>query len=185
LLVLVAAVAASPLWLRAAGGFLIATQEPSKAEMIVVLAGDDRGNRILKAAELMHQGFAPKILVSGPHCCYGNVESDLAIAFAVCKGYPAEWFVSFPTEARSTVAEAKDVVRELDRRHVGRFLIVTSNYHTRRAAQIFRHLVPADRFRMIAAPDWAFHPDDWWRSRDGQKQVFFEWSKTLANWAGL
>lgn len=182
---LIVAIAASPVWLRAAGSFLVVSEEPEKAEMIVVLAGDDHGNRILKAAELAREGFAPKILVSGPFCCYGNIESDLAIAFAVRKGYPAEWFISLPTEARSTVDEARGVVRELGRRHVGRFLIVTSNYHSRRAAQIFRHLVPADRFRMIAAPDWAFRPDDWWRSRDGQKQVFFEWSKTLANWAGL
>ncbi|HVX67454.1 MAG TPA: YdcF family protein [Bryobacteraceae bacterium] len=182
---LIVVVATSPLWLRAAGRFLVTAQEPAKAEMIVVLAGDDHGNRILKAAELVRQGFAPKILVDGPYCCYGNVESDLAIAFAVRKGYPAEWFVSLPMKARSTVEEARYVIAELDRRHVGNFLIVTSNYHSRRAARVFGRLVPAGRFRMIAAQDWAFRPEDWWRSRDGQKQVFFEWSKTLANWAGL
>lgn len=185
LVILAAAALSSPLWLRALGNFLVCSSEPWKADIIVVLAGDDHGNRILKAAELARQGYAPKILVSGPYCCYGHVESDLAIEFAVRRGYPADWFISFPLKATSTATEARDVVRELDRRHVGRFLIVTSNYHTRRAAQIYRKVVPAERFRMVAAKDWAFRPEDWWRSREAQKQVFFELTKTLANWVGL
>ncbi len=167
------------------GGFLVRGEEPWKAGMIVVLAGDDHGFRILKAAALVRQGYAPRILVDGPYCCYGHVESDLAIDFAVRRGFPAEWFVSFPIKSTSTREEARDVIRELDARHVGRFLIVTSNYHTRRAASVFRRLVPADRFRMVASPDWAFRPDDWWHNRDARKQVFFEWSKTLADWVGL
>jgi uncharacterized SAM-binding protein YcdF (DUF218 family) len=176
---------ASPLWLRAAGNFLVRDETPFHGDMLVVLAGDDHGNRILKAAELARRGFAPQILVSGPYCCYGNVESDLAIAFAVRKGYPAEWFVSFPIHDTSTATEVPDIVRELERRRVGRFVVVTSNYHTRRTAEIFRRHVPADRFRVVAAPDWAFRPEDWWRSRDGRKQAFLEWTKTLATWVGL
>jgi uncharacterized SAM-binding protein YcdF (DUF218 family) len=173
------------LLLRALGDFLVKPQEPFRADMIVVLGGDDRGNRILKAAELIKAGLAPKILVSAPYCCYGHVESDVAIPFAIRHGYPADWFIPFPVKGTSTLGEAREVVPELDRRRVGRFLIVTSNYHTRRAARIYRRLVRPDRFRIVAAPDWAFRPEDWWERREGQKQVFFEWSKTLANWAGL
>jgi uncharacterized SAM-binding protein YcdF (DUF218 family) len=173
------------MWLRLLGDFLVRGQEPFKADIIVVLGGDDRGNRILKAAELMRQGYAPKILVSAPYCCYGHIESDVAIPFAIRHGYPPDWFVSLSIKGTSTVEEAKEIVRELDRQGIGRFVIVTSNYHTRRAAAIYRGLVSGDRFRVVAAPDWAFRPEDWWQNREGQKQAFFEWAKTMANWAGL
>ncbi len=171
-------------WLYGLGQFLVLSEEPFKADLVVVLAGDDRGNRILKAAELVQQGWAPQILVSGPRCCYGNRESDLAIAFALRRGYPAPWFIALPNDGESTRGEARAIVAELGRRHVNRFLLVTSNYHTRRAASVYRALAGPGRFRVIAARDWAFN-DRWWQTREGQKQVFFEWTKTLATWLGL
>lgn len=178
-------VATLRLWLRGLGEFLVQAQEPFQADLIVVLGGDDRGYRVLKAAELVKQGFAPKVLVSAPYCCYGHVESDLEIPFAVRHGYPEDWFIPFPIQGTSTVTEANEILRELDRRGVRRFLIVTSNYHTRRAGRIYRKLVPADRFRIVAAPAWKFTPDRWWTEREGEKLVFLEWSKTVAGWAGL
>lgn len=172
-------------WLLSAlGNYLVVTQPPFKADLVVVLAGDEYGNRVLEAARLVRQGYAPQVLVSGPACCYGNRESDLAIAFAVKRGLPAEWFISFPLRGGSTRAEALEIVPELERRHVRRFLLVTSNYHTRRAASVYARLVGRERFRVVAAKDWAFS-DRWWRTRDGQKQVFFEWTKTVAYWFGL
>jgi len=109
----------------------------------------------------------------------------MAIEFATRRGCPAAWFIPFPIRGNSTVEEAGEIVPELNRLHVARFIIVTSNYHTRRAARVYARLAPRDRFRVVAAPDWAFRPEDWWRSREGRKQCFLEWSKTLANWAGL
>jgi uncharacterized SAM-binding protein YcdF (DUF218 family) len=185
LALLVLLLATYRLWLRGLGEYLVKGQEPFHADLIVVLGGDDRGYRILKAAELVKQGFASKVLVSAPYCCYGHVESDLAIPFAVRHGYPEDWFIPFPIQGTSTATEAQEVLRELDRRRVGRFLVVTSNYHTRRAGRIYRKLVPADRFRMIAAPAWKFTPDSWWTEREGEKLLFLEWSKTVASWAGL
>jgi uncharacterized SAM-binding protein YcdF (DUF218 family) len=175
---------AYPIWLRLLGSYLVRGQEPFRAGIVVVLAGDDRGNRILKAAELVKRGYAPQILVSAPYCCYGHIESDMAIPFAVSHGYPAAWFVPFPVQATSTAEEARAVISELDRRHIDRFLVVTSDYHTRRAAHIYGKLVDASRFRVVSARDWAFHPDDWWRNREGRKQAFYEWTKTIANWSG-
>ena len=54
------------------------------------------GRRLLRAiawcapAELVKQGYVPKVLVSGPDMLYGFYECDLAIPFAVKRGYPAE-----------------------------------------------------------------------------------------------
>jgi uncharacterized SAM-binding protein YcdF (DUF218 family) len=172
-------------WLAALGGYLVRSDPPAHADMIVVLGGDFFGNRILKAGELVRQGFASQALVSGTGDVYGLYEPDLEIAFAVRHGYPKSYFVSFPIEARSTQTEADQVVSELRQRHMRQIDIVTSNYHTRRAGRIFRSKAPDLEIHMIAAPDRDFTPDGWWKTREGQKVFLDEWMKTVARWFGL
>lgn len=152
---------------------------------MVVLAGDFFGNRILKAGEVVRQGFAPQALVNGPGEAYGLRECDLAIQFAVQHGYPQSYFIAFPIEARSTLTEADAVVAELKRRKAHRVDIVTSDYHTRRAGNIFRGKAPDMEIHMIAAPDRDFGTDRWWKTREGRKVFATEWLKTLAEWVGL
>ncbi|HWR50500.1 MAG TPA: YdcF family protein [Bryobacteraceae bacterium] len=185
LILVIGLIATRAAWLRAAGSFLVNEDPPAKAEMIVVLAGDQFGNRILKACELIREGYAPKALVSGPCCTYGRPESEPAIEFAVRNGCPSEWLVSFPLDAANTIEEAAKTVRELRRRGVRKFLAVTNNYHTRRTRKAYARFAPANDFRVIAAPDKYFKPDDWWRTRQAQKVLFLEWSKTFATWAGM
>jgi len=151
----------------------------------VVLAGDYTGYRILKAAELVRQGFAPHALVDGPGQAYGLHESDLAIPFAVRHGYPESYFIPFPNDARSTLDEATAVVPELRRRNWHRVDIVTSNFHTRRAGNIFRSKAPDLEIHMIASMDRDFTPDGWWKTREGRKVFATEWMKTVASWMGL
>lgn len=177
--------ASYPVWFGLLGAFLVHDQPPFRADLIVVLAGDESGHRILKAAELVREGWAPHALVSGPFCCYGVHESEPAIAFAVRRGCPAEWFIPLPLEADSTREEAQWVRDELARRKVGRFLVVTSNYHTRRARSVYRKLYPEDRFHVVAAPDPFFAPHSWWHTRQGRKQFAIEWLKTVGGWLGM
>lgn len=174
-----------PLWLGALGSYLVKTDAPFHADIAVVLGGDDTGRRVLKAAEMVEQGWAPAVLVSGPKCCYGRNESDLAIPYAVARGYPPSWFIDFPMPGQSTREEARYVAAELRRRGVRRFLVVTSDYHTRRAARMWALVAPRQSFRVIAACDEYFSPRGWWHSREGEKKFAIEWLKTVATWIGL
>jgi uncharacterized SAM-binding protein YcdF (DUF218 family) len=158
---------------------------PERADIALVLAGDGYGHRILKGAELVRAGYVPGVLVSGPAGYYGRHECDLAIPFAVQKGYPREWFIPFPHDAKSTAEEARVTIPELRRRGVRKFLLVTSDYHTRRAGRTFGPLLGTMEMKVIASPDEYFDPDRWWKSRSSQKAFFFEWSKTVAAWVGL
>jgi uncharacterized SAM-binding protein YcdF (DUF218 family) len=181
--------ATSQFWLAALGRYLVRADSPAPADMIVVLAGDFSGNRILTAGELVRRGFAPKALVSGTSGEYGLHETDLAIPFAVRHGYPASYFVALPNDARSTRDEAAEVLAALNRLHARRIDIVTSDYHTRRAGNIYRSsapkLAPGLEIQMVAAPDVYFTPDGWWKSRDGRKTFLLEWMKTVAVWFGM
>ena len=141
----VALAATHALWLAALGRALVRAEEPAPADIAVVLAGDFYGHRVLRGAELVRQGFVAKALVSGPAGYYGMHECDPAIAFAVGKGYPPDSFIPLPHNALSTTQEADVIARELRRRNVRRYLLVTSDYHTARAGRIFRSHIQIGR----------------------------------------
>ena len=183
-----AAFLARSLWLPGLAYPLIRNDGPAKADIAVVLAGDFFGHRLEKAAQLVQQGYVPAVLVSGPPGVYGRNESDLATEFIEREGYPPQWFIPFPDPARSTKDEAGFVLQELRRRNVHSFLLVTSDFHSARAARIFLAAEHAmgyqPQIRVVTAADEYFRADSWWRDREAQKTVFFEWSKTIATALG-
>jgi uncharacterized SAM-binding protein YcdF (DUF218 family) len=169
--------------LAALGSFLEKSESPQPAGAVFVLAGDPSGNRILKAAMLVREGYAPEVIVSGPQqSVYGFYESDLAIAFAEKAGYPKSYFIRFPSHALSTRDEASAAAAEFHRLALKRVILVTSDYHTRRAGNLFRAAAPDIAFVVVAAPDLHFTPRGWWRDREGRKTFLLEWMKTIAGW---
>lgn len=185
LLLAVLALITYPIWLTVLAGFLVHSDAPVPADMIVVLAGDFTGSRIFTAGNLVRQGFATKALISGPGGVYGNYESDLAIALAVHNGYPASYFVPFPNDSKSTTSESEAVISELRRRNVHKIDLVTSNFHTRRAGRTFRSLAPGFEVHVVAAPDRYFTTNGWWKEREGRKTFLMEWMKTVGFWLGM
>jgi len=174
-----------PFWLAVLGGYLVHAEAPVKADVIVVLAGDYYGNRILTAASLVRQGYAPKAIVSGPADFYGQYESDLAIPFAVKNGYPESYFIALPNDSKSTSSEAEVLLAEARRLQAHRIDIVTSDYHTRRTAYIYRSRAHGVEFHVVAAPDKYFSADGWWKNREGRKTFLMEWMKTIGTWLGM
>jgi uncharacterized SAM-binding protein YcdF (DUF218 family) len=168
--------------LTALGAYLEQDSPPAKADVAFVLAGDSYGRRILKAGDLIRQGYVPQAVISGPGGDYGFHECDLAIPFAVKAGYPASYFLAFPIEAHSTHEESEAAAAELHKLGVKRVLLITSNYHTRRAGKLFRAAAPDIEFIVVGASDEHFRADGWWRDREAQKIFVYEWLKTVAGW---
>jgi len=177
------------LWLPVLGLALVHDDGPAKADFAVSLGGDYYGQRVEKAAALVRAGYVPRVLVSGPTVIYGVNERDLAIAFIVRQGFPQEWFSAIPGHALSTREEAHEVLAELRRRNAQSLLLVTSDYHSGRAARTFRAVARemgyTPRMRTVVAPNRYFQIATWWRSREGQKTVFVEWWKTVAAVFGI
>ncbi len=171
--------------LGALGAYLVQAVPPQKSDAALVLAGDGWGYRILTAAQLARDGFVPKVLVSGPDGAYGYHECDLAIPFAVKHGYPQSYFVHMENSGRSTVTEAQALLPVIRRMGIHRLILVTSNFHTRRAGAIYRKLAPDLTILVVAAPDKNFTASGWWDNREAQKTFLMEWEKTVANWFGL
>jgi len=177
------------LWLPAMGRALVYDDGPGKADIAVVLAGDVLGFRVTGAAELVRNGYVPAAIISGPPSLYGINEADAAIQYLVRQGYPQESFIALKHEANSTRDEAIVVLDELQRRGVRSFVLVTSNFHTRRARRIFleteRQRGGGPQIRMLATPDRDYDPTAWWRSRQGRKVAFLEWTKTVTSLFGI
>jgi uncharacterized SAM-binding protein YcdF (DUF218 family) len=177
------------LWLAALGRALVEDDGPAKADAILVLGGDFWGTRIETAARLVRAGFAPIALVSGAPAPYATNEADLAVPFIVGRGYPSAWFVLLRNEATSTAGESDVLLPELQRRGVHSLILVTSDFHTARAARTFRAAVRAAHarieVRVVPAPDPYFRADSWWRVREGRKIALTEWEKTVAHALGM
>ena len=152
----------------------------------MVLGGDDSGDRILKAAQLAKAAYVPYVLVDGPTKLVGH-ESDMTIEFARRKGVPISLFhpLPLPSDLDSTRDEAVFVGEYLRSRGIRKILLVTSNFHTRRAARLMRKQNPWLQVVVIAAPDPYFTPNGWWKSREGQKTFIAAWAKTVAAWLGI
>ena len=76
------------LWLPLIGRALVHDDGPAAADIAVVLGGDYWGHRIETAGYLVRRGLVPSVLVSGPPGFYGAHETDLAIPYAIRKGFP-------------------------------------------------------------------------------------------------
>lgn len=150
-----------------------------------MIGGDREGRRILKAAELARQGYAPKVLVSGVGSMFGHHESELEIDYAVNQGYPRDMFVAFRYPALSTSDEAHADIAELRILGVHSYLLVTSVWHTARASRIFRQEGKDLEMHPVPAPDPVWHNGLWWKNREGRKIWFEETLKTVAGYFGI
>ena len=161
-----------------AARFLV-VDEPEKSDAIVVLAGETNV-RPARALELLRQGVAPRVFldVETRDVIYDQPLTDIARKYV--NGLAEANRVSVcPVVGLSTNAEADDVSRCLQSLGAHRALIVTSEFHTRRALLIFRHRLPQYRFSVAAARGPKSFGDAWWTNREWAKVTFDEWLKML------
>ncbi len=161
-----------------AARFLV-VDAPEPSDAIVVLAGETNA-RPARALELLRRGVAPHVFlnVQARDVMYDQRLIDIAQKYV--NGLPEANRVSVcPVMGLSTFAEADDANRCLQSLGAHRVLIVTSEFHTRRASTIFRHRLPQYRFSVAAAHSPGSFGDAWWTNREWAKITFDEWSKIL------
>lgn len=178
-LIAVAFVVGSSLSLASRAGSFLVLDEPRTADLILVLAGEtDR--RPQRALELLAQGYGKRILLDVPNNArvFGSTEIDLAGKYV--HDLPQAASISIcPIDGLSTKAESRDVERCLAHEPAQRILIVTSDFHTRRALAIFRHELPGHEYSVAATRDDAAFGDRWWIHRQWAKTFADEWMKII------
>jgi len=158
------------------GEYLVDSESPQQADLILVLGGNFWGDRVIEGAELSREKYAPVVLLSSPPYA-GRPQGYLSVPFLVQRGFPSDNLEVFAHHARSTIEEANVLRPELARRGARRVLLVTSNYHSRRAAIVFRLFCPEVEFIPVPANDREYNAESWWKDASSRHLFFSEWVK--------
>jgi uncharacterized SAM-binding protein YcdF (DUF218 family) len=155
-----------------------------KTEAIVVLAGG-MGNRVETAARLYQEGFGEKLFFSGFEMYPGTYTSTLMKNYALELGVPEDKIVaSIPDVEVSTRGESVANLELLNKNHIKKFILVTSAFHTRRSKLMYEDavlLLGYDiEFLVYPAPDPFVPILGWWKLRTGQKNILYEYIKSIA-----
>jgi len=166
-----------------AGDFLI-VDAPRPSSVILVLAGEtDRRPR--RALELMAQGYAPRIVLDVPTNArlYQFTQIELAQNYVQSLPQPASVSIC-PIDGLSTRDESRDAEKCLQRLNASSVLIVTSDFHTRRALQVFHREFPGHEYSVAAAHNEEGFGTRWWTHRQWAKTFVDEWLR-LIWWKGV
>jgi hypothetical protein len=166
--------------LRGSGRFLV-VDLPCKSDAIVVLAGETY-RRPARALELLNRGYAPRLIldVLADSRIYQWTQPELAEKYI--RGLPEGKSITIcAIHGLSTKEEAGEAGRCLESVGGRSILLVTSDYHTRRALSIFSREAPTHEYSVAAANDPREFGVQWWRHREWAKTNFCEWLR-LAWW---
>jgi uncharacterized SAM-binding protein YcdF (DUF218 family) len=168
--------------LRFAGESWIVDETLDHADAIIVLSDDNfYADRVTRAAELMREGKAPVVVASGRRLRpYAGI-AELMQHDLIERGVPKEKIIAFPHDADDTREEAEALTKLVAQNKWASVLIVTSNYHTRRARYIFRKVFPQGvQLAIVSARDGDFDPQQWWEKGKSFKQLTREFFGMLA-----
>jgi uncharacterized SAM-binding protein YcdF (DUF218 family) len=164
-----------------AGRFLVVNR-PEDSNVIVVLFGDVDDIRIQHGLVLLRKGYAQQLIFDAPDVkLYGRNQVEEAKAFLreVAPDQAGRTHVcSFSSSStRQELVEAGKCIRNVAP-NARSGIIVTSNFHTRRAFEIARCVMPQYRWSVAAASDPTFD-SRWWLRRDHSETAITEWQKLL------
>jgi uncharacterized SAM-binding protein YcdF (DUF218 family) len=121
---------------------------------------------------LFREGKAVVIVASGRRLRPNAGIAELMEHDLIERGVPKNNILRFAQDADSTLEEARALARLAKARKWHSVIVVTSNYHTRRARYIFRRVFPQDiQVRMASAQDGDFDPQHWWEKRKSIKEL--------------
>lgn len=166
--------------LKQTGEYLVVDQ-PTHADVIVVLAGDRNDRRFSRGLELLHQGFAARMFVdaNSDMILFGRTPAVLEDQFIRSLNLSTDQVQVCPTQGDSTDLETRYVDQCLGIDHIRTVLLVTSDFHTRRSISIFRHRLPKYNWSVAACHDDSVFGRNWWGRREWAKTAFIEWTKLI------
>ncbi len=149
-----------------------------KADALIVL-GDDNfyADRVTRGSQLFREGKAPVIVASGRRLRPNAGIAELMEHDLVERGVPRDKILRFSHDGDSTLEEAQSLARIVKERKWRSVIVVTSNFHTRRARYVFQRVFPQGmEVRVASARDGDFDPEHWWEKRKSIKELTQEFA---------
>jgi uncharacterized SAM-binding protein YcdF (DUF218 family) len=164
----------------------LVVDEPAEHADALLLLGDDNfyADRATHAVELFRHGVAPVIVASGRRLRPSAGIAELEEHDLIERGVPRDKILRFSHDADSTQEEVVALAKFSVEHRFRSVIVVTSNYHTRRARYIFEKEFPKRIAVSVAsAHDGDFDPERWWEHRKSQELFMREWVGLLiAHW---
>lgn len=162
-----------PSILTGLGRFLVVRDTPQKVDVLIVLSGDDEGERLRYTYGLYSTGYGSTILICGGTNLYEETGIDLMKRYLVKLGVPPDRVLS-EKRSGSTVENALFSSEILVQKGVGSATVITSPTHTRRVASIFRRTFPSSIRVLVTSNPATFDPANWWRDTRNRRAVVRE-----------
>jgi uncharacterized SAM-binding protein YcdF (DUF218 family) len=162
------------------GEYLVMDQ-PAHADVMVVLAGDINDRRFFRGLELLRQGYAPRMLVdaNSDMIFFGRTPALLEDQWIRSLNLNVDQVQVCPTQGDSTDEETRYISQCLHTDQISTVLLVTSDFHTRRALSTVKRRLPKYRWSIAASRDDSVFNEKWWRRREWAKTAFLEWTKLI------
>lgn len=168
-LILIGGAAATPFL----GSWLERQDYPEKADYIVPLPGDHQ--RLLKAADLYKQGFAPRIVLGGePPSSTGSAGDPYEVQLAVLE---KEGVLRASTARLGSqpinIAETAEALRTFAEGRKLKMIVVAAGIKSLRTKIVFEDVVPRVRFIVVSQPDGTIE-QPWWASQESALRTVSE-----------
>jgi uncharacterized SAM-binding protein YcdF (DUF218 family) len=168
---------------------IIAGAEPIPADAIVVLSGDP--GRAVEAADLFKRHIAPYVVITTelPPTVYEKARKDGVqlvlnhenyVRLLQGYGVPAVNILRIESYVGDTFDEVRQIRDFAREKGWTRLVIVTSNFHTRRARMVARYLLePEIRVAVVSSHYDNFKPESWWKSQAQTRTFAIEVEKLI------
>jgi DUF218 domain len=178
-------------FLRWGGDLLIHKDSlPTHVDAAVVLQGSLTGERarLAGAMSLLQQGIPNRLLLSVPRESYWGAPVPPMARDFLEKNYGPDAanrvdFCETGADVNSTEEEARALDHCVQQHGWHSIIVVTSNYHTRRAGMIWRKTIkqqdPSMHLWVYGVDDPEFQARGWWRKRLYAKTWLLEFTKLI------
>lgn len=165
-----------PFFLQKMADFLVVQDPLQKVDLILVLGGDSSGERVEEGVKLYKQGWANYLLMSGGPLAWKLTYARWMKKQALASGIP-ERAILLQDQSRSTIEDARFCLPMVLKHKFKSVLLVTSPYHTRRAARVFKKVFAKNGIRVLVKPaeKSEFNPNRWWVRHEDTGRVVWEY----------
>jgi uncharacterized SAM-binding protein YcdF (DUF218 family) len=158
-------------------GLLLEGPQPplERADVIVVISGDESQARLGEGIRLYRAGWAPKLILSGA-AQDGVLSNARAMELTARElGVPPGAMLLEP-QAMDTFGNAVYTRRIMVEQGMRSAILVTSPYHLHRATLTFQSVLQGTDIRIIprSAPDSAWRKVGWWNDHETRRLTFRE-----------
>lgn len=142
---------------------------------VVALTGASNA-RIAEAIDLVAQGHAREVLVSGVNAAVTREQLRLAL------GVPRQTYdccVELGYQAEDTIGNAREIADWARRKGFHSLIVVTSDYHMPRSLMEIHGALPGVKLVAYPVATPSLDAPHWWRSATGARRMTLEYCKFL------